>query len=112
MSTLWQDLYLVKLEESTQTRKLLPMSNAFLSHSCRCPFIHSGLPWGMIALSTGTGWFLGGKFHSQRVRKTLQAKHKQEQKALYQQYYQDVYTLQQQNADLVAAIEQMGVKIR
>jgi hypothetical protein len=42
----------------------------------------------------------------------LGAKHKQEQKALYQQYYTDVYTLQQQNAELVAAIEQMGVKVR
>ena len=72
----------------------------------------SGLPWGTILASAGAGWFVGGKFHSGRVRKALQSKHKQEQKALYQNYYNDVYSLQQQNADLVAAIEQMGVKMR
>jgi hypothetical protein len=70
------------------------------------------MPWGTILVSAGTGWFVGGKFHSRRVRNALNSKHKQEQKKLYQQYYNDVYALQQQNADLVAAIEQMGVKIR
>ncbi|GKY99109.1 hypothetical protein MPSEU_000866400 [Mayamaea pseudoterrestris] len=74
--------------------------------------VKPGMPWVTIVTSAGAGWLVGGKFHSRRTRSKLNAKHKQEQKALYQQYYQDVYTLQQQNADLVAAIEQMGVKMR
>lgn len=54
----------------------------------------------------------GGKFHSGRLQKKLDAKHKKDQKALYKQYYQDVYTLQQQNAELVSALEQAGYKVR
>jgi hypothetical protein len=38
--------------------------------------------------------------------------HKQEQKAVYQQYCDDVYTLQKQNAELVAALEQYGMRMR
>ncbi|CAB9513967.1 expressed unknown protein [Seminavis robusta] len=60
----------------------------------------------------GVGWFIGAKFHSGRVKKQLSGKHKSDQKALYTQYYNDVYTLQQQNAELVQALEQMGVKVR
>lgn len=58
------------------------------------------------------GWFVGAKFHTRRVTKKLQAKHKEEQKAVYQQYYNDVYLLQQQNAELIAALEQLGARIR
>lgn len=52
------------------------------------------------------GWVAGGHFHTRRLRKKLNAKFKQDQKQLYQQYYNDVYTLQQQNAELMAALEQ------
>ena len=68
--------------------------------------------WGRLALVGAGGWLLGGKFHTSRQKKKLDAKFKQEQKALYQQYYEDVYTLQLQNAELVQALEQMGVKIK
>ena len=36
------------------------------------------------------GWLAGGKFHSGRLQKKLNAKHKEDQKALYKQYYNDV----------------------
>ena len=39
-------------------------------------------------------------------------KHKKETKELYTQYYNDVYTLQQQNAELVEALEKMGVRVQ
>jgi len=63
-------------------------------------------------IGTGVGWVLGGKIHSGRREKKLNTKHKEEQKALYTQYYNDVYTLQQQNSELAQALEKMGVKVR
>lgn len=63
-------------------------------------------------MGTAGGWLLGGKIHSSRKEKKLNAKHKEEQKALYTQYYNDVYTLQQQNAELAQALEGMGVRVR
>lgn len=67
---------------------------------------------GKLVAGLGVGWFVGAKFHCRRVAKKLTAKHKNEQKALYTQYYNDVYTLQEQNQDLLMALEQMGVKTR
>jgi hypothetical protein len=55
---------------------------------------------------------VGSKVHVRRKEKKLNAKHKEEQKALYTQYYNDVYTLQQQNVELAQALEKMGVKVR
>lgn len=63
-------------------------------------------------LGTGIGWLIGGKVHAQRKEKKLNAKHKDEQKALYSQYYTDVYNLQQQNTELAQALEKMGVRVR
>uniref|UniRef100_A0A7R9WQ88 Uncharacterized protein n=1 Tax=Craspedostauros australis TaxID=1486917 RepID=A0A7R9WQ88_9STRA len=68
--------------------------------------------WGKILAGASLGWFLGGKFHSNRKEKKLNIKFKQEQKDLYTTYYNDVYALQQQNAELLQALEQMGVKVR
>lgn len=68
--------------------------------------------WNKLLLGTGIGWLIGGKVHTRRKEKKLNAKHKEEQKALYTQYYNDVYTLQQQNAELAQALEQMGVRVR
>jgi hypothetical protein len=72
----------------------------------------SGMPWGKIAAATFMGWFAGGKFHSGKVAKKLNTKHKTDQKELYTQYYNDVYTLKEQNEQLVQALEQMGVAVR
>jgi hypothetical protein len=69
------------------------------------------MPWGKIAVATTLGWLAGGKFHSRKVTKKLNLKHKQEQKELYTQYYNDVYTLKEQNSKLVKALEQVGVKV-
>jgi len=63
-------------------------------------------------MGTSVGWILGGKFHAQRKEKKLNAKHKQDTKVLYTQYYNDVYTLQQQNAEMAQALEQLGVSVK
>jgi hypothetical protein len=68
--------------------------------------------WNKVLLGTGIGWVVGGKVHTRRKEKKLNAKHKEEQKALYTQYYNDVYTLQQQNTELAEALEQLGVRVR
>ena len=67
--------------------------------------------WGKIAAGTAAGWLIGAKFHCSRKEKKLNARHKEEQKALYTQYYNDVYTLQQQNTELAQALEQLGVRV-
>jgi hypothetical protein len=53
-----------------------------------------------------SGWMMGGYYHSRNTRRSLQTKFKKDQKELYQQYYNDVYSLQQQNAELINALEQ------
>ena len=58
-----------------------------------------------LAVGAG-GWFLGGKFHANRTVKKLKKKHMKDQKNLYSQYYNDVYKLQQQNAELAYLVEQ------
>lgn len=63
-------------------------------------------------MGAGVGWLIGSKFHSGRLQKKLNSKHKSDQKALYTQYYNDVYSLQQEKAELVQALEQMGVRMR
>jgi hypothetical protein len=74
-------------------------------------FAHSGGLGSMFVAGT-VGWFVGAKLHCRRLAKKLNSKHKNEQKELYTQYYNDVYTLQTQNAELIMALEQMGVKTR
>jgi len=57
-----------------------------------------GMP--KLLLTGAASWILGGKIHSGRATKALQKKHKKEQKNLYTQYYNDVYKLQEANAEL------------
>ena len=64
------------------------------------------------AVGGAVGWMVGSKFHCGRLKKKLDGKHKSDQKALYTQYYNDVYTLQTEKAELIQALEQMGVKLR
>ena len=70
------------------------------------------MAWGSIMMGGAVGWLAGAKFHTRRLEKKLNAKHKDEQKALYKQYYNDVYTLQSQNQELIMALEQYGVKVK
>lgn len=75
-------------------------------------YICSAMPWGKLVVATVCGWFVGGKYHAGKVSKKLNTKHKHEQKELYTQYYNDVYTLKEQNGQLIKALEQYGVKVR
>ena len=70
--------------------------------------IHSGILGGWVGtgMTFVTGWFAGGYYHSRSTRNKLSVKFKKEQKELYQQYYNDVYALQQQNNELINALEQ------
>lgn len=68
--------------------------------------------WKWAAGGGVVGWWLGSTFHCRRQKKKIEAKHKADHKALYQQYYEDVYALQLQNAELIQALEQLGVKIK
>jgi hypothetical protein len=52
-------------------------------------------------------YLAGAKFHSGRVTKKMKAKHLKDQKALYTQYYSDVYKLEEQKAEQQAVIEQL-----
>jgi hypothetical protein len=59
---------------------------------------------GQFLLGSAVSWFVGGKFHSGRVAKKLKSKHQKEQKALYSQYYNDVYKLSEQNQELLSYV--------
>jgi Ca2+-binding EF-hand superfamily protein len=65
----------------------------------------SGIGMGQFLLGSAVSWFVGGKFHAGRVAKKLKAKHQKEQKALYSQYYNDVYKLSEQNQELLSYVE-------
>lgn len=54
----------------------------------------------------GAGWLAGAKIHSARTVQKMKTKHMKDQKNLYSQYYNDVYKLQQQNAELAYVVEQ------
>ena len=55
---------------------------------------------------------MGGKVHAQGKEKKLNAMHKKEQKSLYSQYYNDVYQLQQQNAEMSDALAKLGYRVK
>mmetsp|Transcript_26406 Transcript_26406/g.63377 ORF Transcript_26406/g.63377 Transcript_26406/m.63377 type:complete len:123 (+) Transcript_26406:224-592(+) len=55
----------------------------------------------------GISYLIGAKVHSGRVTKKMKSKHLKDQKALYTQYYNDVYKLEAQKADQQAVIEQL-----
>ena len=62
---------------------------------------------GKLLAFAGAGWIAGAKVHSSRASKRLRGKHMQEQKNLYTQYYNDVYKLQESNAELAYVVEQL-----
>jgi hypothetical protein len=74
--------------------------------------IYRGVAWGQILAGGAGGWLMGAKFHCGRQKKKSDIKHKADQKKIYQQYYDDVYSLQEQNEQLATALEQMGVRVR
>jgi hypothetical protein len=62
---------------------------------------------GKVLLLSAASWFMGGKYHSGKVSKKLKTKFQKEQKALYSQYYNDVYKLTEQNQELQYLIQQL-----
>lgn len=55
----------------------------------------------------GISYLVGAKYHSGKLTKKMKTKHLKDQKALYTQYYNDVYKLEEQKADQQAVIEQL-----
>jgi hypothetical protein len=84
---------------------------AFLSKR-RAPAGGGGIGMGKLIFSSAVSWFIGGKFHSGRTAQKLKTKFQKEQKALYQQYYNDVYKLSEQNSELQALVEQLKDLVR
>lgn len=70
-----------------------------------------GMGAGKMAIAGGISWLIGGKFQSKRASEILKKKHMKEQKTLYSQYYNDVYKLQEQNAELADAIEKLSKEL-
>ena len=60
-----------------------------------------------MAIVGGLGWVAGAKVHSNKASKNLKKKHMKEAKTLYSQYYNDVYKLQEQNAELANAVQKL-----
>ena len=95
------------------------MSNEKLTHSPlrlhnRCVKIskqHTGQHFsnglGKAIGAFGLSYLIGAKVHSGRVTKKMKLKHLKDQKALYTQYYNDVYKLEEQKAEQQAVIEQL-----
>lgn len=56
-------------------------------------------------MGCAASWYMGGKYHSDRISKKLKLKFQKEQKQLYTQYYNDVYKLSETNVELSNYIE-------
>ncbi|KAL3759398.1 hypothetical protein ACHAWU_000697 [Discostella pseudostelligera] len=69
--------------------------------------VGGGNGWGKAIGAFGVSYFIGAKVHSGRVAKKMKQKHLKDQKALYTQYYNDVYKLEEQKAEQQAVIEQL-----
>jgi len=82
-------------------------SNYAASHDEAAPAKKSG-GGGFLktAAITGAGWAIGAKIHTARTMRKMKTKHMKDQKNLYSQYYNDVYKLQEQNAELAYVMEQ------
>lgn len=66
-----------------------------------------GFGFGKVAIASAASYILGAKIHSGRVAKAMKKKHSQDQKTLYTQYYNDVYKLEEQKAELALANDQL-----
>mmetsp|Transcript_18153 Transcript_18153/g.21736 ORF Transcript_18153/g.21736 Transcript_18153/m.21736 type:complete len:265 (-) Transcript_18153:295-1089(-) len=65
-----------------------------------------------LAIMGGASWIMGARVHSKRATKLLKKKHMKETKTLYSQYYNDVYKLQEQNAEMAYAVEQLQTALQ
>ena len=71
----------------------------------RASLAPNGTPSTLRYLLSGLGGWALAKLHSARSIKNLKKKHAKEQKTLYTQYYNDVYTMQEQVNDLAYQTE-------
>ena len=67
---------------------------------------------GKVVVWSALAWLAGGKIHSGRATKAMKRKFQKEQKALYSQYYNDVYKLTEQNNELTYYIEQLQTALK
>mmetsp|Transcript_49129 Transcript_49129/g.59544 ORF Transcript_49129/g.59544 Transcript_49129/m.59544 type:complete len:254 (+) Transcript_49129:134-895(+) len=67
---------------------------------------------GKMVIGAAAGWLIGGKIHSDRTLAKLKRKYDKEQKNLYTQYYNDVYKLQEQNAELQYLVRQLQQSLK
>jgi hypothetical protein len=67
---------------------------------------------GKLLLFSAASWIAGGKFHSRGATKKLKSQFQKEQKALYTQYYNDVYKLTEQNNQLTYMVEQLETALK
>ena len=58
-------------------------------------------------IASAASYLLGARIHSSKLAKKLKKKHKQDQKTLYTQYYNDVYKLEEQKAEQQILINQL-----
>jgi hypothetical protein len=67
----------------------------------------SGYSLGTVLIGGGISYILGANVHGRQAVKKLRAKFQKEQKALYAQYYNDVYKLTEQNAQLSTMVDKL-----
>jgi hypothetical protein len=67
----------------------------------------AGFGMGKALVLSAASWVLGGKVHARSATKKLKTKFQKEQKALYTQYYNDVYKLTEQNNQLQYTVEHL-----
>jgi len=67
---------------------------------------------GKLILGGAVGWLVGGKVHSGRAVKKIKKKHMKEQKALYTQYYNDIYKMQETQDKLTTYAEQLQTALQ
>eukprot|EP00566_Odontella_aurita_P017142 CAMPEP_0113544398 /NCGR_PEP_ID=MMETSP0015_2-20120614/10687_1 /TAXON_ID=2838 /ORGANISM="Odontella" /LENGTH=268 /DNA_ID=CAMNT_0000444655 /DNA_START=29 /DNA_END=835 /DNA_ORIENTATION=- /assembly_acc=CAM_ASM_000160 len=67
---------------------------------------------GKLVAASAAGWLVGAKVHTKRATKKMKEKHMKEQKNLYTQYYNDVYKLQESNAELAYVVEQLQANLQ
>ena len=72
----------------------------------------AGFGMGKAMLLSAVTWVMGGKIHSRRATKKLKTKFQKEQKALYTQYYNDVYKLTEQNNELQYMVDNLKTSLK
>lgn len=67
---------------------------------------------GKMLVLGGLSWVIAGKIHSRGATRKLRTQFQKEQKALYTQYYNDVYKLTEQNNQLQYTVETLEKSLK